>query len=155
MENKTYTQAELDAIVKEKSELSFRAGLEKAKGNVDNSSATELENLKKAIKEKEDALKEAQNKLRPYEEKEQQLKMFEDFKKANGREDVDLTDYNLSKYQKEDKTMDWDGFFKKNPTLKKEVVVKKDSTLEVSREAIESEKKSQEQYQKETLIKNV
>lgn len=155
MENKTYTQAELDAIVKEKSELSFRAGLEKGKGSVDNSSVDELNNLKKAFQEKEEALKEVQNKLRPYEEKEKQFKLFEDFKKANGREDVDLTDYNLSKYQKEDNTTDWDGFFKKNPSLRKEVVVKKDSTLEVSREDIEVEKKSQEQYQKETLIKNV
>lgn len=53
MEDKTYTQDEVDKLIKEKAELSFKAGLEK--GKVDDDTKAKLEKLAELEKKEQEA----------------------------------------------------------------------------------------------------
>lgn len=155
----TYTQEELNAIVKEKSELSFKAGLEKGKGSADTSSLTQkIEVLEATLKAKDEKLGEATKLLKPFQEKEQFEKDQASFIASNGKEDIDLSDYNYSKYKQEDGSIDFKAFLEKHPSLAKEQKeIKKDPTLEKEQAEDEVRKslRDEREYQIDAKLANV
>lgn len=127
------TQEELDKLIQDKADLSFKAGLEKGKSK-DTTSSEELEKLQKQLKEKEEALKGVQNELKPFKEKaylKSLTKELAETKKA--KEGVDISNYNLKKFEGEEGKIDWDKFLEANQHLKTEQKeIKKDTTLDAN-----------------------
>lgn len=156
------SQEQLDKIIQDKADSSFKAGL--AKGASSNSSTEELQKAKDTIarleeesKSKDTELKNALAELTPFKEQKQFEEDFNGFKEAGGLGDIDLSDYNYTKFKNEDGAIDWDKFFEKQPHLKtKEEKPQPDGTLVDQGERVEiDEAKAMIDTQTATKFANV
>lgn len=105
--------------------------------------ATEqVETLKAQLKAKDEEIAKIQGELKPFQEKAAYEKNLDAYKQTGkGKEDADLSNYNLAKFSDEDGNIDWDKFLESNPHLKKDSIdPPEDKTLELTQEQIKQEK---------------
>lgn len=128
----------------------------KAKSSLGHSSSEELDKLKQAIKEKEEALKATMTELKPYKEKEAYKKDLESFKATKkAKVNVDLSNYNYKKFSNEDGQVNWDKFLEANPHLKVEKEIKVDNTLEVQDKEVQQVKDDFEKIKEDSKLMNL
>lgn len=139
------SQEQLDKIIQEKADQSFKAGLDKGRNSTE-SSSEELEALRAEKKALEEKFNSAQQELKPYKEKEQYKADYASYIESGlGEKEVDLTNYNYKKFTKEDGKVDWEGFLEANQHLKVEKKpVETDITLEAQKRAEEELRKELE-----------
>lgn len=120
----------------------------------DNSSSKELEKALATLKEKEEALVQAQNELKPLKEKDRFEQVVKSYNESlKGKEGIDLSNYNYHKFENEDGEIDWDGFLEANPHLKQAREIKKDPTLDDGFTTKEFTQALEETKERDELIK--
>lgn len=153
--------ASVKKVIQTKADSSFKAGLDKGKES--GSSTEELTNAKNTIarleKEAQDFKQKAEvleKELTPYKQEQQYKQDFEDFKKAGGKADVELSDFNYGKYKTEDGKIDWTKFLEKQSGLKAETLPN-DPTLNKQPKVTEIEdiKKEMEEAKVAQKLSNV